>query len=242
VVNALTNLKLSAVPTPLVVFAAVLGAMFLFLAVPPLIAHEAPVEGQAIHACVNHKSGEIKIVDPLGDGGSKDHGRKDKGSRHSNDGCKEKDLVLDWNAVGPQGATGATGAAGSTGSTGATGPSGPSGPTGKTGRTGEIGPSGPPGYPGSDGLSGYVHVRSTGATTKANNSEFVVTIACPYPMVAVGGGHSVGNTGFAQVRIIDNEPWPRQALPNQWRVNAIRVSSDDTPWTLYANVICIDRP
>ena len=221
VVNALTNLKLSAVPTPLVVFAAVLGAMFLFLAVPRLIAHEAPVDGQVINACVNHKSGEIKIVDPLGDGGSKDHGRKDKGSRDSNDGCKEKDLVLDWNAVGPQGATGA---AGSTGSAGATGP------------------SGPPGYPGSDGLSGYVHVRSTGATTKANNSEFVVTIACPYPMVAVGGGHSVGNTGFAQVRIIDNEPWPRQALPNQWRVNAIRVSSDDTPWTLYANVICIDRP
>ena len=239
VVNALTNLKLSAVPTPLVVFAAVLGAMFLFLAVPLLIAHEAPVEGQVIHACVNHKSGEIKIVDPLGDGGSKDHGRKDKGSGDSNDGCKEKDLVLDWNAVGPQGATGA---AGSTGSTGATGPSDPSGPTGKTGRTGEIGPSGPPGYPGSDGLSGYVHVRSTGATTKANNSEFVVTIACPYPMDAVGGGHSVGNTGFAQVRIIDNEPWPRQALPNQWRVNSIRVSSDDTPWTLYANVICIDRP
>ena len=239
VANALTNLKLSAVPTPLVVFAAVLGAMFLFLAVPRLIAHEAPVEGQAIHACVNHKSDEIKIVDPLGDGGSKDHGRKDKGSRDSNDGCKEKDLVLDWNAVGPQGATGA---AGSTGSTGATGPSDPSGPTGKTGRTGEIGPSGPPGYPGPDGLSGYVPVRSTGATTKANNSEFVATIACPYPMVAVGGGHSVGNTGFARVRIIDNEPGPRQTLPNQWRVNAIRVSSDDTPWTLYANVICIDRP
>ena len=50
VVNASTNLKLSAVPTPLVVFAAVLGAMFLFLAVPRLIAHEAPVEVQVIHA------------------------------------------------------------------------------------------------------------------------------------------------------------------------------------------------
>ena len=132
VANALTNLKLSAVPTPLVVFAAVLGAMFLFLAVPRLIAHEAPVEGQAIHACVNHKSDEIKIVDPLGDGG-----RKDKGSRDSNDGCKKKDLVLDWNAVGPQGATGA---AGPTVSTGATGPSGPSGPTGNTGATGQSGP------------------------------------------------------------------------------------------------------
>ena len=151
VVNALTNLKLSAVPTPLVVFAAVLGAMFLFLAVPRLIAHEAPVEGQVIHACVNHKSGEIKIVDPLGDGGSKNHGRKDKGSRDSNDGCKEKDLVLDWNAVGPQGATGA---AGSTGSTGATGPSDPSGPTGSTGDTGATGPSGSSGSTGNTGATG----------------------------------------------------------------------------------------
>ena len=151
VANALTNLKLSAVPTPLVVFAAVSGAMFLFLAVPRLIAHEAPVEGQAIHACVNHKSDEIKIVDPLGDGGSKDHGRKDKGSRDSNDGCKEKDLVLDWNAVGPQDATGA---AGPTGSTGATGPSGPSGPTGNTGATGRSGPSGPAGDAGDTGATG----------------------------------------------------------------------------------------
>jgi hypothetical protein len=301
-VNILTNLRLSAVPMPLIVFAAVLGAMFLFLAVPRLMAHEAPVTDQVIHACVNEKSGEIKIVDPLGDGGSKDHGSKDKGSKDSNDGCKKKDLVLDWNAVGPQGDTGATGPSGPSGSTGATGPSGPSGstgatgpsgpsgstgatgpsgpsgstgatgptgpsgstgatgptgpsgstgatgpsgPTGKPGKpgaTGPSGPSGPPGYPGQDGQSGYVHLRSSGETTSANNAEFAVKISCPKGKVAVGGGHSVGNSGFAQVRIIDNEPWPRIALPNQWRVNAIRASSDNTPWTLYANVICIDSP
>lgn len=171
VVKALTNLKLSAVPTPLVVFAAVLGAMFLFLAVPRLIAHEAPVEGQVIHACVNHKSGEIKIVVPLGDGGSTDHGRKDKGSRDSNDGCKKKDLVLDWNAVGPQGATGA---AGSTGSTGATGPSGPSGPTGSTGDTGATGPSGPCGPAGDAGETG-----ATGSSGPSGAGGIPVTLEQP---------------------------------------------------------------
>ena len=59
----------------------------LFLAVPRLMAHEAPVADQVIHACVNEKSGEIKIVDPVGDRGS-----KDKGSKDSNDGWKKRTL------------------------------------------------------------------------------------------------------------------------------------------------------
>ena len=72
-----------------VYFAAVLGAMFLFLAVPRLRAYEAPVADQVIHTCVNEKSGEIKIVDPVGDRGS-----KDKGSKDSNDGWKKR--ILYW--------------------------------------------------------------------------------------------------------------------------------------------------
>jgi hypothetical protein len=100
VVNNLTNLRLSAVPMPLIVFAGVLGSVFLFLAVPRLMAHEAPVADQVIHACVNEKSGEIKIVDPVGDRGSKDKGSKDKGSKDSKDGGKKKELQLDWNGIG----------------------------------------------------------------------------------------------------------------------------------------------
>ena len=88
-VNDLPNLRLSAIPMPLIVFAAVLGALFLFLAVPRIMAHDAPVADQVIHSCVK-KSGEIKIIDPQGDGGSKDKGSKDKGSKDSNDGSRNR--------------------------------------------------------------------------------------------------------------------------------------------------------
>ena len=88
-VNDLPNLRFSAIPMPLIVFAAVLGALFLFLAVPRIMAHDAPVADQVIHSCVK-KSGEIKIIDPQGDGGSKDKGSKDKDSKDSNDGSRKR--------------------------------------------------------------------------------------------------------------------------------------------------------
>jgi len=53
------------------------------------MAHDAPVADQVIHSCVK-KSGEIKIIDPQGDGGSKDKGSKDKGSKDSNDGSRKR--------------------------------------------------------------------------------------------------------------------------------------------------------
>ena len=81
-----------------------MGGLFLFLAVPRIMAHEVAVEDQIIHACVD-KHGNIIIVDPQGDGGSKDKGSKDKGSKDK-DGCKKKELALDWNAIGPQGPQG----------------------------------------------------------------------------------------------------------------------------------------
>ena len=115
----------------MIVFTAVLGALFLFLAVPRIIAHDDPVGDQLIHACVNGKSGEIKIIDPLGDGGSKDKGSED--SEDSDDGCKKKDIRLDWNAVGSQGDTGPQGAQGIQGDTGLQGEQGIQGATGPQG-------------------------------------------------------------------------------------------------------------
>ena len=137
-VKVLSNLKIPVIPIPLIVFTAVLGALFLFLAVPRIIAHDDPVGDQLIHACVNGKSGEIKIIDPLGDGGSKDKGSKDKGSEDkgsedSDDGCKKKDIRLDWNAVGSQGDTGPQGAQGIQGDTGLQGEQGIQGATGPQG-------------------------------------------------------------------------------------------------------------
>ena len=130
-VKVLSNLKIPVIPIPLIVFTAVLGALFLFLAVPRIIAHDDPVGDQLIHACVNGKSGEIKIIDPLGDGGSKDKGSED--SEDSDDGCKKKDIRLDWNAVGSQGDTGPQGAQGIQGDTGLQGEQGIQGATGPQG-------------------------------------------------------------------------------------------------------------
>jgi len=134
----------------LIVFTAVLGALFLFLAVPRIIAHDDPVGDQLIHACVNGKSGEIKIIDPLGDGGSKDKGSEDKGSEDSDDGCKKKDIRLDWNAVGSQGDTGPQGAQGIQGDTGLQGEQGIQGDTGLQGEQGIQGATGPQGDPATD--------------------------------------------------------------------------------------------
>jgi hypothetical protein len=84
----------------LVLFGALMGT--------GVFAHDAPVEDQIIHSCVNAKSGEIKILVPGGGGGSDDGSSDDKGSK-DDDGCKKKDLLLDWNAVGPQGPQGGQG-------------------------------------------------------------------------------------------------------------------------------------
>ena len=147
----------------MIVFTAVLGALFLFLAVPRIIAHDDPVGDQLIHACVNGKSGEIKIIDPLGDGGSKDKGSEDKGSEDSDDGCKKKDIRLDWNAVGSQGDTGPQGAQGIQGDTGLQGEQGTQGDTrlegaqgiqGNTGTQGDTGLQGDQGIQGDTGLQG----------------------------------------------------------------------------------------
>ena len=147
-VKVLSNLKIPVIPIPLIVFTAVLGALFLFLAVPRIIAHDDPVGDQLIHACVNGKSGEIKIIDPLGDGGSKDKGSED--SEDSDDGCKKKDIRLDWNAVGSQGDTGPQGAQGIQGDTGLQGEQGIQGDTGLEGEQGIQGATGPQGDPATD--------------------------------------------------------------------------------------------
>jgi hypothetical protein len=141
----------------LIVFTAVLGALFLFLAVPRIIAHDDPVGDQLIHACVNGKSGEIKIIDPLDDGGSKDKGSEDKGSEDSeasDDGCKKKDIRLDWNPVGSQGDTGPQGAQGIQGDTGLQGEQGIQGDTGLQGAQGILGDTGLQGEQGTQGDTG----------------------------------------------------------------------------------------
>lgn len=79
-----------------------------------------------IHACVNRRSGEIRIA------------------RH----CTRRERTLTWNKrgpAGPPGPRGSTGSRGPGGTPGPSGPQGPGGPSGPPGPTGSPGPTGPPG-------------------------------------------------------------------------------------------------
>jgi hypothetical protein len=107
-------------------------------------AHPGPVANQVIHSCINNSSGTIKIVS-------------------ATTTCNNNDMAVDWNAVGPQGATGPAGPAGPVGpagpqgpkgDTGATGPAGPAGPVGSVGPVGPAGPQGPKGDTGATGATG----------------------------------------------------------------------------------------
>ena len=186
-VKVLSNLKIPVIPIPLIVFTAVLGALFLFLAVPRIIAHDDPVGDQLIHACVNGKSGEIKIIDPLGDGGS-----KDKGSEDSDDGCKKKDIRLDWNAVGSQGDTGPQGAQGIQGDTGLQGEQGIQGDTGLQGAQGILGDTGlqgEQGIQGDTGLQGEQGIQ--GATgPQGDPATDDQTLALAGTLLSITGGNS----------------------------------------------------
>jgi formylglycine-generating enzyme required for sulfatase activity len=81
-----------------------------------------------INACVNASDGTLRIVaEPV---------------------CKNKEVLLSWNIMGPQGEQGPQGA------TGPQGDVGPTGPQGEQGIQGEVGPAGPAGPQGEQGLPG----------------------------------------------------------------------------------------
>lgn len=155
-----------------------LGAI-LFGAVAAASPNQADAQDSIIYACVNNRSGTIKIVSPLVV-------------------CKGNDIPLTWNAVGPEGpmgpmgppgpmgfpgvpgppgeqgppgqmgpigAPGPQGLTGATGPQGATGPMGPAGPMGLTGAQGPKGDTGPAGPPGVGGDSAAA-MQFVGVTTR----------------------------------------------------------------------------
>ena len=171
-VNKLSTSRLAGIPLPLIVFATVLGALFLFLAAPRIMAHDTlPVADQIIHACVD-SHGNIVITDPNADGGSKDKGSKDKGSK-DNDGCKKKELALDWNAIGPQGPQGDPGVDGTNGTNGTDGIDGTNGTDGIDGTNGTNGTNGTDGINGTNGTDG---IDGTNGTDGAP-SQYPVSMA-----------------------------------------------------------------
>jgi hypothetical protein len=93
-----------------------------------------------IHACVQKKSGEVRMV----------------GTSRS---CRRDEVAIEWMEWGPRGPAGPAGPMGPTGPTGAIGPMGPMGPTGAMGPkgpTGAMGPMGPTGAMGPTGPAGVM--------------------------------------------------------------------------------------
>src|SRR5436190_15149183 len=78
---------------------------------------------EAIHACVDQRSGALRIV-------------------AAGDSCGKHETALDWNIQGPPGAGGPQGPIG---------PQGPVGPAGSRGLDGPVGPAGPQGVVGPAG-------------------------------------------------------------------------------------------
>jgi hypothetical protein len=88
-----------------------------------------------IHACVQKKSGDVRMV----------------GTSRS---CRRDEVAIEWMQWGARGPAGPTGPMGPTGPTGAMGPMGPTGAMGPTGPAGAIGPTGPAGAMGPMGPAG----------------------------------------------------------------------------------------
>lgn len=87
-----------------------------------------------LRACVNKKTGSIRLIGP-------------KATK-----CRKRERLVTWSIVGPRGPVGPSGTPGATGpageigpkgDTGASGSGGGSGPAGPTGATGATGPTGP---------------------------------------------------------------------------------------------------
>jgi hypothetical protein len=111
--------------------------------------------GGVIHGCFKSVNGQLRIVGSAAD-------------------CEPSETGIDWNEVGPTGATGPDGATGATGPTGATGSSGASGPA---------------------GLSGLQTVTLASISNSVSPKEAVVT--CPSGKHVISGGASIGGGSVA---------------------------------------------
>jgi hypothetical protein len=155
-------------------------------------AHGDGVADEVIHACVNSKSGTVKIV-------------------AADATCKGDWVPLDWNAIGlqgpvgpagPEGPQGPVGPEGPEGLQGATGPQGPEGPQGATGQQGPAGPQGatgpqgPAGPQGATGLQGPEGPQGPPGPTNALSGAVDRT-----GTILAGQGFTVERTGVGAYTI-----------------------------------------
>jgi hypothetical protein len=161
-------------------------AVFMGLSGPTMaIAHGGNNDSSVVHACVDHRSGDVDIV------GVNGH-------------CKNHQSPMHWAIAGPmgsQGPAGGRGPMGPAGPVGATGPAGPAGapglmgPAGAAGPMGQQGPQGPQGFAGPTGLqgpsgiSGYVIEYNKVAVEVGQSAN--VHVECPEGKKVLGGGFGV---------------------------------------------------
>ena len=149
-----------------------------------------------IHACVNKKTGLVRIVAA----------------------CRRGESSMTWNAQGARGANGAPGAAGPQGPAGPAGAAGPKGDAGAQGAAGPAGPAGPqgpagpagPSLPSLESLNGVgCHLAGApGTATLTYDAGGIATLKC----VPTGGGSSAeirvnelmtGSTGAASNEFVE---------------------------------------
>jgi type VI secretion system Hcp family effector len=175
-------------------FGATAVGTLMFLALPAAAqdaARAASSQG-TIHACVDDKSGAVRIV-------------KD------DDDCRSKEHAVSWNRRGPAGPAGAVGPAGPIGPNGATGARGPQGPIGPDGLIGPQGPQGPQGPPGDSCTGtpgGGVHVIGQltlkfGSGTETHSDALSVKLGAK--ATASGGSGSGGGAGKTEFDDVEVE-------------------------------------
>ena len=162
-----------------------------------------------IHACVDGK-GKVTIV-----GSAED--------------CKEKEIPLEWNIVGPGGADGAVGVAGVDGTDGADGAAGADGDDGAAGADGAQGPA---------GVFGYEAVVGTLSVTDLPSGAVVVVEAfCPAGKNVLGGGGLALGTNSFSFDMFQEFP-PNTTNPTSWRALFTNTSNIAQSADLQAIAMC----
>jgi hypothetical protein len=157
------------------------------------------------YACVDQNNGSIKMIDAQAE-------------------CKDKEMKISWNQVGPKGDKGDIGAVGPQGEKGNIGPQGPKGDKGDTGETGPQGPPGP---------VGTLKTRSVKGSFLIPPSEMNgLTLHCERGEILLSGGYYIQN----QLSYIYTNS-PSFTDPPGWSVSANNKSSSFND-RVHVEIIC----
>ncbi len=180
---------------------ATLGTGFM-LAAGSIALASIPAADGTINGCYNRTNGNLRVVD-------------DPAS------CRQHEVAISWNQVGPQGPAGPQGPPGipgPQGDTGATGPPGPGGPAGPAGPQGPAGADGAPGAQGTAGATGATGPQGPAGPAGAGYGRLGFSnkiVAAPLPASGVDVAEAIGTDGFPLIAYAVNQG----ADPGLWSVH-----------------------